>query len=84
METVHFALDGHFYEIDLNPEHATVLGEKLERFVEAAHPVKAARRAVRKQVIKTGPVSKETTQAIRHWAKENGYHSPTAGESQQT
>lgn len=75
VETVHFALDGHSYEIDLNPEHATVLREKLERFVEAATPVKGAKpaRRGRKTQVTTGAVSKEQTAAIRHWAKEQGY-----------
>lgn len=71
VETVHFALDGAQYEIDLNPENATRLRERMERFIEAGHRVKEQKRS--KQVITTGTVSKEQTQAIRHWAKENGY-----------
>lgn len=72
IETVRFSLDRTDFEIDLNPENAGRLREKLERFVEAAHEIKQSKRAVKKQV-RTGAGSKEQTAAIRHWAKENGY-----------
>ena len=74
--TVQFGVDGAEYEIDLSAENAARLREKMERFIEASHPVKQQKpkRGIRKQVITTGVVSKEQTQAIRHWATENGYH----------
>jgi len=76
VENVQFSLDGHHFEIDLSAENAARLREKMERFIEASHPVKEQKpkRGIRKQVITTGAVSKEQTQAIRHWATENGYH----------
>lgn len=73
VETVRFALDGAQYEIDLNLENATRLREKMERFIEAGHRIKEQKRSIHKQTITNGAVSKEHTQAIRHWAKENGY-----------
>jgi len=73
VENVQFSLDGHHLEIDLSAANAARLREKLERFIEAGHQVKKQKRGIRKQVITTGAVSKEHTQAIRHWAKENGY-----------
>lgn len=73
VETVHFSLDKTDFEIDLSAGNAARLRENLERFIEAGHRIKESRRGVRKQVITTGAVSKEQTQAIRHWAKENGY-----------
>ena len=71
VETVRFSIDRHEYEIDLGPENAARLREKLERFVRAGHELRQSKRVVRKQVI-GGAVSKEQTQAIRHWARENG------------
>ncbi len=73
VENVQFSLDGHDFEIDLSAGNAARLREKLERFVDAGHQVKKQKRGIRKQIITTGVVSKEHTQAIRHWAKENGY-----------
>lgn len=43
-ETVSFDLDGRSYEIDLTAKNASVLRKALRPFVEAARPVKAARR----------------------------------------
>ena len=75
VENIQFSLDGDHFEIDLSAENATRLREKLERFIEASHPVKEQKpkRGIRKQAITTGSVSTEQTQAIRHWAKEHGY-----------
>ena len=73
VENVQFSLDGHDFEIDLSAGNAARLREKLERFVDAGHQVKKQKRGIRKQIITTGVVSKEHTQAIRHWARENGY-----------
>ena len=71
VETVRFSIDKHEYEIDLGAENAAMLRDKLERFVQAGHELRQSRRVVRQQVI-SGAVSKEQTQAIRHWARENG------------
>lgn len=75
VQNVQFSLDGHSFEIDLSAGNAARLREKLERFMEAGHLVKEQKpkRGVRKQVITTGAVSTEQTQAIRRWAKDNGY-----------
>ena len=72
IESVQFSIDKHDYEIDLSPENASRLRERLEKYIGAAAPVKPAKRAIRKQVI-SGPVFKEQTAAIRHWARENGF-----------
>lgn len=85
VENVQFSLDGHNFEIDLSAGNAARLREKLERFVEAGHQVKEQKqkRGIRKQIITTGAVSIEHTQAIRHWAKENGYQVSERGYPQQ-
>lgn len=72
VETVRFSIDKHDYEIDLSAENAARLRVKLDRFVAAGHEVRQSKRVVRKQVV-SGAVSKEQTQAIRRWARENGY-----------
>lgn len=63
VENVQFSIDGHHFEIDLSAENAARLREKMERFIEASHPVKEQKpkRGIRKQVITTGAVSKEQT-----------------------
>jgi hypothetical protein len=75
VEKIQFSLDGHHFEIDLSAANAARLREKMERFIGAGHPVKEPKpkRGTRQQIITTSAVSKEYTQAIRHWAKENGY-----------
>ena len=73
VEKVQFSLDGSNFEIDLSAENAARLRDKLARFIEAGHRVQGQKRGIRKQVITTGATSREHTQAIRHWAKDNGY-----------
>ena len=73
VETVRFGIDKHEYEIDLGAENAAKLRGKLERFVQAGHELRQSKRVVRKQQVISGAVSKEQTQAIRHWARENGF-----------
>ena len=73
-ETVRFNAEGVDYEIDLSESNATRLREKLARFVEAAHPVKAKTAPVKRTRGKAAKVatSKQETQDIRNWAKEAG------------
>jgi len=72
VQTVRFSLDRHDYEIDLGTENADRLRSKLERFVQSGHELHQSKRVVRQQVI-SGAVSTEQTQAIRRWARENGF-----------
>lgn len=77
VQTVQFSIDRHEYQIDLSADNAARLRDKLSRFVDAAHHVRQPKRVAPKPVpttqIRTGPVSKEQTRAIRHWARENGH-----------
>jgi hypothetical protein len=73
VQTVRFSIDKHDYEIDLSAENAARLRGKLDKFVQAGHPLRESKRAVHRQAI-DGTGSKEQTQAIRHWARENGHH----------
>ncbi|HZY00150.1 MAG TPA: Lsr2 family protein [Dermatophilaceae bacterium] len=89
VENVLLALDGTNYEIDLSASNAGRLREKLERFVAAASPVKAAksvpaRRGPRGKAAtsaKTAPVpsNRDQVQAIREWAKSAGYEVSARG-----
>lgn len=81
VETVHFAVDGAQYEIDLNPENATRLREKLERFIEAASQVKTPRSATGRQEKKSTPraTGRDEVRAIREWATANGYEVSATG-----
>ena len=81
--TVLLALDGTNYEIDLSAANAGRLREKLDRFVAAASPVKAAKSAPARRGPKgkTGPApsNRDQVQAIREWAKSAGYEVSSRG-----
>ncbi|MFG1926826.1 Lsr2 family protein [Cryptosporangium sp. NPDC048952] len=76
-ETVAFDLDGTSYEIDLSEANAGVLRAELARYVEAARKAGKAPRAsrtVRGSIqAKTPAASRERSQAVREWAKQNGF-----------
>jgi hypothetical protein len=73
-ETVRFALDGAFYEIDLNDKNAKRLRESLATYVAVA------RRAGRGGIVVGGRTARgrsaasdrEQNKAIRDWAKKAG------------
>ena len=87
VENVLLALDGTNYEIDLSASNAGRLREKLDRFVAAASPVKAAKsapaagRGPKGKAAKTAPVpsNRDQVQAIREWAKAAGYEVSSRG-----
>ncbi|MCL2455476.1 MAG: Lsr2 family protein [Micrococcales bacterium] len=68
-ETVTFGLDGVTYEIDLTTENAARLREALASWVGSARKVGRTGRAARGKRSASSP----DAQAIRDWAKENGY-----------
>jgi len=75
---------GTNYEIDLSASNAGILREKLERFVNAASPVKAAKPAPSKRSAKgkaaaPAPTSRDQVQAIRDWAKSAGLEVSSRG-----
>lgn len=78
IETVSFGLDGVNYEIDLNEDNASNLRESLADFIASATrtggrskrgTASAASRSASAGVGRT----KEQTQAIREWARNNGH-----------
>jgi hypothetical protein len=78
---VTFNLDGTDYEIDLSAANAERLRDKLAKFVDAASPVKPARsrpvkRGTRAPVARP---SRDQTQAVREWARSNGFEVSNRG-----
>jgi hypothetical protein len=73
-ETVKFALDGAWYEIDLNNKNAKKLRDSLTRYVESGR--KVGRGGVvagaRSRGRVTAASDREQNKAIRAWAKKTG------------
>lgn len=76
-QTVHFALDGKDYEIDLSEANAAALREAVEPYVRAARAVtdpsarEQGRRSSRRRTASASGGPSETTLA-RQWAVDNG------------
>ena len=75
VETVNFGIDGIAYEIDLTAENARKLREALSPYLEKGRKVRG--RSVAQPRSRTS--GRETTQRIRQWAEENGYHPSSRG-----
>ena len=77
VDTVQIALDHVTYEIDLSAANAERLREKLARFVGNSKKVTThpqGRRWPRAEAPLTPrPVGREQAQAVRDWARNNGY-----------
>lgn len=67
-ETVHFAVDGKAYEIDLSEANAAKLRESLAPWVGAARRESSSGSETRRR----SPRRTEDTADIRRWATENG------------
>ncbi|OLM09120.1 MULTISPECIES: Lsr2 family protein [unclassified Pseudonocardia] len=75
-ETVSFGLDGKQFEIDLSTSNAGELRDKLAPFLTAARSSATATRRGRGKasaVSTTGAEARAHNQAVRAWARENGY-----------
>lgn len=68
--TVHFALEGQEYEIDLSVKNATKLRSVLQPFITAARRPSTPQR---KKTNSHASVASEQLQAIREWARRNGH-----------
>jgi hypothetical protein len=75
-QTVHFALDGTDYEIDLAKEHAAELRHCLEPWIAAGRRADSQRIPAPRSKSQERPVK---TADIRHWAEENGIPVATHG-----
>lgn len=77
-ETIQFALDGVTYEIDLSAENAEELRDSLAHYIEHARRSGGRKRTSPRrrngQVTgRSSSVEREQNQAIRAWARKNGY-----------
>ena len=76
-ETVEFGLDGVTYQIDLSGENAEELRDALAQYVEhsrrAGGRKRSNTRAAAKPASRPATVDREQNQAIRSWARKNGF-----------
>jgi hypothetical protein len=73
--TFTFAIDGTHYEIDLSTQNIKEFHEAIAGFVESARKVKASgnSRQPRKASTSDSGRSREQTQAVRKWARQQGH-----------
>ena len=76
IQTISFVLDGVEYEINLSEDNASKLRDSLTAFIESAR--RTGGRMKRGAAAATPPTtgsgrSREQTQAIREWARNNGH-----------
>ncbi|MFJ9364865.1 Lsr2 family protein [Nocardia sp. NPDC101769] len=77
-ETVHFAVEGVAYEIDLSKLNAAHMRGTFEQWTQ--HARKMGRSSKTSTVTKSRPaVDREQTQAIRNWARKNGFEVSSRG-----
>jgi hypothetical protein len=73
-ETVEFGLDGISYQIDLSSKNADGLRETLAQYVDHARRSGGRKRGPRVAGTgKSAAVDREQNQAIRAWARKNGF-----------
>lgn len=75
-ETVHFALDGTGYEIDVSASNASALRSLLAPYIAAGRKTKGTAGAAAK---KSGAGRLSAPGAFRRWAIENGYEVSSHG-----
>jgi hypothetical protein len=71
--TVTFGLDGATYEIDLTPNNAAKLRNRLDDFVGAARRTGGRVKRGTSPAAASPAANREHTKAVRDWAKQNGY-----------
>jgi hypothetical protein len=82
-ETVQFALDGYFYEIDLSSKNAKKLRNDLGVFVEHGSRVSSRAAAGKGRPRHAGGSDKEQNRAIREWALSRGFEVAERGRIKQ-
>ena len=78
VETIVFELDKTKYEIDLSADNAARLRSKLAKFIDAATHIKPGRAGKAAKKV-TEPTSRDQTQAVRDWARQNGFEISARG-----
>jgi hypothetical protein len=86
-ETVRFGVDGTNYEIDLTTENADRLRSVLGEYVEKGRKADSSGRKSQGGQPRTASASgrsREETQQIRQWAKDNGHNPSSRGRLNQS
>ena len=79
VENVRLSLDGTDFEIDLSAANAARLREKLARFVEHGTQVTPQKTRRSQRVVKPPVSGRDQVQAVRDWARQNGYEVSARG-----
>jgi hypothetical protein len=69
--TVHFALDGVAYEIDLSKKNSAALTRSLQTYITAGRRVRGV--ATRGRRSGSGAGRRPDLPVVREWARANGY-----------
>ncbi|MGV9834295.1 histone-like nucleoid-structuring protein Lsr2 [Nocardia niigatensis] len=77
-ETVLFAVDGVAYEIDLSKLNAANMRGMFERWTQHARKMGRAPKTSTSSKTRS-TVDREQTQAIRNWARKNGFEVSSRG-----
>jgi hypothetical protein len=73
VENVELSLDGTNFEIDLSAANATRLREKLAKYVEHGTRVTPQKTRRSRRIVKPAVSGRNQVQAVRDWARQNGY-----------
>ena len=73
VENVRISLDGTNFEIDLSAANAARLREKLAKYVEYGTRVTPQKTRRSQRVVKPAVSGRDQVQAVRDWARQNGY-----------
>ena len=79
VENVRISLDGTNFEIDLSAANAARLREKLARYVEHGTRVAPQKNRRSRRVVKPPTSGRDQVQAVRDWARQNGYQVSARG-----
>jgi hypothetical protein len=72
-DTVTFSLDGRAYEIDLSDKNAARLRKALTPFIDVARKAGGRASSRSRGQRQTARSSREDSQVIREWARQNGH-----------
>jgi hypothetical protein len=71
--TVSFSWDGKAYEIDLNKKNASAFEKAIAPYVQSARTASSKPRSTARRSSRSGSGGKQDLQAVREWARANGY-----------
>ena len=81
---VWISLDGDNFEIDLSAANAARLREKLAKYVDHATRVTPQKTRRSQRVVKPPVSGRDQVQAVRDWARQNGYEVSARGRISRT